>query len=72
MVCPTTRPSLPPSAYVYMFIEGLADGGVRAGLPRNIAQTLVRPSVCPDKCVIFFGSHAMTHTMTFVSNAIRW
>jgi hypothetical protein len=25
-------------AYVYMMIEALADGGVRAGLPREISQ----------------------------------
>ena len=27
-------------AYVFMTIEALADGGVAAGLPRNIAQNL--------------------------------
>lgn len=27
-------------AYVYMFIEALADGGVKQGIPRDIAQKL--------------------------------
>lgn len=27
-------------AYVFMMIEALADGGVRAGLPRPVAMTL--------------------------------
>ena len=29
------------TAYVYMFIEALSDGGVAAGLPRNVATQLV-------------------------------
>ena len=32
-------------AYVYLIIEALADGGVRAGLPRNIAQGLAQQTV---------------------------
>ncbi|GJL49346.1 MAG: pyrroline-5-carboxylate reductase [Nitrospirales bacterium] len=32
-------------AYVYVMIEALADGGVRMGLPRHIAQTLATQTV---------------------------
>ncbi|KAK9800303.1 hypothetical protein WJX73_009483 [Symbiochloris irregularis] len=32
-------------AYVYLMIEAMADGGVRAGLPRDTAQTLAAQTV---------------------------
>lgn len=32
-------------AYIYMVIEAMADGGVRAGLPRDVAQSLAAQTV---------------------------
>ncbi len=45
-------------AYVYMFIEALADGGVRAGLQRDIAYELAAQTVLgAAKMVLDTGKH---------------
>ncbi|KAF5827064.1 pyrroline-5-carboxylate reductase [Dunaliella salina] len=45
-------------AYVFMMIEALADGGVRAGLPRPMAQTLAAQTVYGGaKMVLESGQH---------------
>jgi len=45
-------------AYVYMFIEGLSDGGVAAGLPRDVATRLAAQTVMgAAKMVLETGMH---------------
>lgn len=45
-------------AYVYLFIEALSDGGVRMGLPRDVATTLAAQTVLgASKMVLETGQH---------------
>lgn len=45
-------------AYVFMFIEALADGGVRSGLPRDVAQQLAAQTLLGGaKMVLETGEH---------------
>ena len=45
-------------AYIFVMIEALADGGVLAGLPRDVAQQLAAQTVLGSaKMVIQTGKH---------------
>ena len=48
-------------AYVYVFIEALADGGVKMGLPRSVARVLAAQTVLGSaKMVLNSGEHPGT------------
>ncbi|MEC9005911.1 MAG: pyrroline-5-carboxylate reductase [Nitrospirota bacterium] len=48
-------------AYVYIFIEALADGGVKMGLPRSVARVLAAQTVLGSaKMVLNSGEHPGT------------
>lgn len=38
-------------AYIYIAIEAMADGGVAAGLPRDLAFNLASQTVCIINCM---------------------
>ncbi|GBP12165.1 Pyrroline-5-carboxylate reductase [Eumeta japonica] len=44
-------------AYVYMMIESLADGGIRCGLPRDLALKLAAQTALGSAAMIREGSH---------------
>jgi pyrroline-5-carboxylate reductase len=45
-------------AYAYIFAEALADGGVRAGLPRDVAQLLAAQTLLgAAKMILETGTH---------------
>ena len=45
-------------AYVYLFIEGMSDGGVAAGLPRDVATKLAAQTLLgAAKMVLETGLH---------------
>ena len=45
-------------AYVYLFVEALADGGVKMGIPKNIAVTLAAQTVLGSaKMILETGEH---------------
>lgn len=58
MISAVTGVSGSGPAYIFILIEALADGGVRAGLPRDIAQKLAAQTVLGSaKMVLESGKH---------------
>lgn len=57
MIDPLTSVSGCGPAYAYMFIEALADGGVKMGLPRDMAVSLAAQTLLGSAKMVLAGGH---------------